>query len=109
MCTRPETTITTNAVTPPSGFIGYPGVILGRMRLELVAIFATVLATACVTDRTQGPKSGDAAQEYLCFAESSPEKVSERANAAARRGWRLVVGAASEPPIWCLERSRPAE
>ncbi|MDX2053771.1 MAG: hypothetical protein SFV15_15320 [Polyangiaceae bacterium] len=77
------------------------------MRVGTLGMVVGLLASACVTDRTMPDAKHEGAAEYLCFEETSPEKVAARANAAAEKGWELVA-AAGQPPIWCLHRSHRA-
>ena len=42
--------------------------------------------------------------EYLCFQESYPDKIAEKANKAGAQGWEMIL---SNGSLYCLKRPLP--
>ena len=74
--------------------------------LKICGIGALLLSLVSLAQaNTRPPDARAAARSYLCFEGGSASEVTQKANEAGSRGWKMVAasGQGSEA-VWCFEQ-----
>jgi hypothetical protein len=79
------------------------------VKAALLGLAALGISVAANAQIRSGSETIPAQRSYLCFGASSPAEVTNQANEAGARGWKMVASAAGpHESIWCFEQLQAA-